>query len=108
MRLQFKLSQPQWSVLTVADARRPDAERQEEAKRFFDFNVHDLDPGFGKVLRQCLTCVADLFLPALQLALLLVARLVRGHTHRASKIVTLAIGNSCRPLQSGMASLHGR
>ena len=52
VRLQFKLSQPQWSVLTVADARRPDAERQEEAKRLFDFNVHDLDPGFGKVLRQ--------------------------------------------------------
>ena len=67
-------------MLTVADARRPDAERQEEAKRFFDFNVHDLDPGFGKVLRQCLTCVADLFLSALQLALLLVARRVRGHT----------------------------
>ena len=80
LRLQFKLSQPQWSVLTVADSRRADAERQDEAQRFYDTNEHDLDPGFGRTLRRSLTCVADLFLPAMQLILLLVARLVRGHT----------------------------
>ena len=80
LRLQFKLLQPQWSVLSVADSRRADAERQEDAQRFYDTNEHDLDPGFARSLRHSLTCVADLFLPVIQQILLLVARLVRGHT----------------------------